>query len=193
MEPQFVNMRKLGAWDFLEVIGNETPPQPSAICPLEVVARIIASGRTGSLRRATLRRLRNIRGGVHSTEFFNQDAIEERNGGLRLATKLSDGIAALPPLRPFLKQGARVFPAFTVIGVIRDFHVAPERNNARPIIMCVNFIRLDADQRIFAHPLNFLSQRREAIQALAVVHEINRNDVRAVIRRTGQSPKSKAG
>jgi hypothetical protein len=38
-----------------------------------------------------------------------------------------------------------------------------------------------------------LSLRREAIQTLAVVHEINRNDVRAVIRRTGQSPKSKAG
>ena len=73
-----------------------------------------------------------------------------------------------------------MLPALCIFSRIRNFHVLPKDNDARPIVAAVNFVGLHADQRILPHPFNLPPQRGKAVQAVGVVDEIDGNDVRPV-------------
>src|SRR5438876_4281564 len=68
-----------------------------------------------------------------------------------------------------------------------------ESNDAHPVIVSSDFVNLHADQRILAHPLDLLSHRGEAVQAISVVAKINGNDVWSIIGHTSQPPKAESG
>jgi hypothetical protein len=73
---------------------------------------------------------------------FYQYAVIDRDSRSRPTTNLLDGIAALPPQRPFSQQGADVFPSLGIFGSVRNLHVAPKNDYAFPIIVGADFIGL---------------------------------------------------
>jgi len=73
--------------------------------------------------------------------------------------------------------------ALCIFSRIRNFYVLSKDNDARPIVVAVNFVGLHADQRILPHPFNLPPQRGKAVQAVGVVGEIeiDGNDVGPVV------------
>ena len=109
-----------------------------------------------------------------------------------LTADLCDGVTALPPLGSLPQQISRVFPPLAIIRLIGNFHVPAESNNAGPILVGADFIRLDADQRILPHPLYFLSLGRKTVETLTVVDKIDRHNIGTVVGGTGQAAEPEA-
>ncbi len=80
-----------------------------------------------------------------------------------------------------------MLPALCIFSRIRNFYVLSKDNDARPIVVTVNFVGLHADQRILPHPSNLPPQRGKAVQPVGVVGEIDGNDVGPVVTGASES------
>jgi len=64
----------------------------------------------------------------------------------------------------------------------------PVHNDAGPVFRVHDLIRLHADKRVGAHPVDFLSNGGECIEVIIVVRKIDRHDVRLGSLNARQSP-----
>jgi len=62
--------------------------------------------------------------------------------------------------------------------LVRKFLVASDGDYAAPLSVANDFIYFYANERIGAHPLDLLTQRREAVDMIFIGGEIDRNDIR---------------
>jgi len=80
-----------------------------------------------------------------------------------------------------------MLPTLRILARIRNFHVFPKDNDARPIVVASNFVGLYADQRILPHPFDLLPQRGKAAQSLGLIGKINGNDIGPVVAGASKS------
>ncbi len=72
-------------------------------------------------------------------------------------------------------------PLLFVFGSVRKLLVVADDDDAHPLIVSGEFIRLDTDARVRAHPLNLLAERREGVKPFPVESEIEWHNIRLVI------------
>jgi hypothetical protein len=80
-----------------------------------------------------------------------------------------------------LEEALGDFPRALMMWRVWELLVLPEHDYARPLPVSGEFIHLDTDKGILAHPLDFHAERGVAIQALAVEVDMNGNDIRLVV------------
>lgn len=69
----------------------------------------------------------------------------------------------------------------------------PEYDDARPLLVSDEFVYFETDKRILSHPLDFLTERRVAIEKLAVQVDVKGNDVGLVIQGARQASDIRPG
>jgi hypothetical protein len=84
-----------------------------------------------------------------------------------------------------------MIPGLGFLWAMWNLHVASQYHNALPVVVAPQIISFHAHKRILPHPDDLLSYGRETIKTIEVVAEIDRNDVRPVIRRTSQPTEAK--
>ena len=99
----------------------------------------------------------------------------------------------LPPRGMPLKEALGYVSRALILGSVREFLVTPEYDDARPSSVTGEFVDLETDKRIFAHPLDFLAQCGVAIEELAVQVDMNRNDVRLVVTGAREASQTRPG
>jgi hypothetical protein len=115
--------------------------------------------------------------GFVTGDVVNVDAIEDGAGKSGFASRLGGGVSGLPPHSAVFEgvlSGAANFPVFGFFG---EFLETTENDNASPVIVGKDFVGFDADERIGAHPIDFLAEGGEAVETVAFVSEIDGNDV----------------
>lgn len=79
------------------------------------------------------------------------------------------------------------------LGRVREFLEAPVHNDAGPLFRVHDLIRLHADQRVRAHPVDLLSDGGECVEVIIVVRKIDWEDVRLGSLNAGQSAEMGTG
>src|SRR6476646_7465574 len=73
-----------------------------------------------------------------------------------------------------------------MFGSLRKLLVAAKYDDGRPFLWRLHFVGFDAHKRIAAHPLDFLPNRRKAVEVGVLVSKIEWRDVRLALSRAGQ-------
>ena len=92
----------------------------------------------------------------------------------------------LPPHGVSLKEAfgrpARVF----ILRCVGKLLIVSADDDAHPVAVRCELVDLDTDERILSHPLDFLPERRVAVEKLPLQIDADGNDVRLIVEGTGQ-------
>src|ERR1035437_2588930 len=97
-----------------------------------------------------------------------------------------------PPHRALLEYLVSQIPLELVFGSVRQLFVVAEDDDAQPLKGAGDFICLDTDARVRAHPLDLLAGRRESVKMPFVVSDIDGHNIRLVIAGTPEFGKCKS-
>jgi len=73
---------------------------------------------------------------------------------------------------------------------VRQLLIAPVDDDAFPGLPLAALLDHDRDERVGAHPLDFLAERREGIEMVCRKREIDGHDIRLIVFRTGHAPET---
>ncbi len=124
--------------------------------------------------------------GAPAADTVDLNAVDDRRVALGCAADL--GCCGQPPFEAALKQLPDALPHVCLLRFVADLFVPPEDEHGRPRVLCLDILELDADLRILAHPVNFLTDGREAIQTApdAVVGQMHGDQVWLFVVAAGQ-------
>src|SRR6266496_2110178 len=131
-----------------------------------------------------------VRFGPVTGDLVDAYPIKDWLGRVRLSPMGRRNIGRLPPNGSLFQQVVSVVANRSVHRQVRQFMITSEDDHAAPLRGANNFIYFHADKRIGAHPLDLLTQRREAVDMIFVGGEIDRNNIWLTRPRTAESADS---
>ena len=129
-------------------------------------------------------RLRRIRLGTATGHAANTDAEHDPRA---LLTRGEWNRGGLPPHRMTLKEALGQASQTRVLCRVGKFFIVPQHDDAGPLPVGVEFLTLETDQRILAHPFDFLAQRGVPIEVVALEVDTNGHDSRLIVPGAGES------
>lgn len=100
-----------------------------------------------------------IRGDAMTCNPFDVDAVDDwKNLKMRVAG-LGSHDCQSPPRSSLFEQRMSMKTLRGVLGVVRQLFVAAGHQHASPVVFTDDFVSLNANQRVGAHPFDFLSSR----------------------------------
>ena len=121
----------------------------------------------------------------------NVDAVEDWR--IRSAVmKGGNRSRRFPPHRALLEHPVSPIPLPLVFGSVRQLFVVAEHDDALPLKATDDFIRLNTDARVRAHPLDLLATRRKSVKMPFVVSEIDGYNIRLIVVGTRDSAKAQS-
>src|SRR5262245_61753019 len=85
-------------------------------------------------------------------------------------------------------------PRLAFVRGVRDLLISTDDDDGGPVELVGDFAQLEADFRVAPHPIDLLSERREAVETVGVRVEVaeDRNDVRLIVSRARKSAQARA-
>src|ERR1044072_3104706 len=127
---------------------------------------------------------------------FNFYAEEEWGQRMRVIPVSLRNVRRLPPHHSPLNKIVCVSAGCFEYRLVRKFFVATENDDARPVIVILDFINFETDQWVGTHPLYFLPECCKTVEIVSVVKgKVERQHIRVILIRASQpaKPRSRQG